>query len=196
MNGHYPLNITCRFEQTIKHKFVIQSSRKVFQMLHLLSKANRARQLKGQLMASIALSKLKCIIRDITLWTLAYLRNPSVGLTLNLVFCVISPVLVTKSLSSYAQKWRHCREFAELRLKASFKYQCHFFSNFFQHFQFGFSVSLAFCLSFYERVFLWFVSIERFQMTSSPPCWRFKTMKRRPCRFSKPVLWAFNFFVM
>ena len=99
-------------------------------MLHLLSKVNRARQLKGQLMASIALSSLKCIIRDITLWTLAYLRNPSVGLTLNLVFCLISPVLVTKSLSSYAQKWRHCREFAELRLKASFKYQCHFFFEF------------------------------------------------------------------
>ena len=52
-------------------------------MLHLLSKANRARQLKGPLMASIALSLLKCIIREIALWTLGYLRNPSVGLTLN-----------------------------------------------------------------------------------------------------------------
>ena len=76
-------------------------------MLHLLSKANRARQLKGQLMASIALPLLNCIIRDIASWTLGYLRNPSVGLTLNLAFCVISPVLVTQSLSRNAQKWQY-----------------------------------------------------------------------------------------
>ena len=38
--------------------------------------------------------------------------------------------------------------------------------------------------------------IECFHMTSRRPYWRPKTMKRRPCWCSKPILWELNSFLM
>ena len=35
--------------------------------------------------------------------------------------------------------------------------------------------------------------IEGLQMTSLPPCWCLKTMKRRPCWCPRPILWELNF---
>ena len=44
-------------------------------------------------------------------------------------------------------------------------------------------------------VWQWKHSTERFYMKSSPPYWYLKTMKRRPCWCSKPVLWELNHFL-
>ena len=38
-------------------------------------------------------------------------------------------------------------------------------------------------------------SIERFHMTSWPPYWCSKTMKRQPCWCNKKILWELNSFV-
>ena len=38
--------------------------------------------------------------------------------------------------------------------------------------------------------------IERFHMTSRPPYWCPKTMKRRPCWCPKPILWELKSFLM
>ena len=40
---------------------------------------------------------------------------------------------------------------------------------------------------------IWQSLIEGFQMTSLPPCWCLKTMKRRPCWCPRPILWELNF---